>query len=195
MPRTPEQLDQIREESREKILSSALRLFARHGYAATSVRMIAEEAGISQGLLYNYYGGKQALLRAIFERSMEDVQASFASAARAATPRQALEVLVRSAFEIVRGNRLFWQLSYQLRMQPEALTGLAEDTRLWSNAIRSRIEDLLRNAGAAGAAVKARVLFAAIDGAAQHYVLDPEHYPLDEVSDEIIRCFLPAERR
>lgn len=54
MPRTAEQLEHIRQESRERILSSALRLFARHGYAATSVRMIAREAGASLGLLYNY---------------------------------------------------------------------------------------------------------------------------------------------
>src|SRR5215207_9340498 len=195
MPRTPEQFDQMREESREKILDVALRLFARNGYSATSVRMIAEEAGISQGLLYNYYDGKQALLRAIFERSMRDVDASFARAARAATPRKAIEVLVHSAFEIVRDHRDFWQLSYQLRMQSQVLTGLAKESRLSTDAIRARIEGLLRSAGVNDPAVEARVMFAAIDGVAQHYVLDPKRYPLDDVADEIVRRFLPARRR
>lgn len=194
MPRTAEQLDQIREESREKILQSAIRLFAQHGYAATSIRMIAEDAGISQGLMYNYYPGKQALLRAIFERSMDDVRASLAQASAAATPRQSLERLVRSAFEVVGKNRDFWQLSYQLRMQPEVLAGLGEDVQLWADAIRAQIESLLRTAGSPRAAGEARVLFAAIDGAAQHYVLNPEQYPLDEVAEEIVRCFLPHAR-
>ena len=195
MPRTPEQFDQMREESREKILDGALRLFARNGYSATSVRMIAEEAGISQGLLYNYYNGKEALLAAIFERSMRDVDASFARAAGAETPRKAIEVLVRSAFEIVRDHRDFWQLSYQLRMQSQVLTGLAKEIRLSSDRIRAQLEALLRSAGVEDAAVDARVLFAAIDGAAQHYVLDPKRYPLDDVADEIVRRFLPARRR
>jgi len=185
----------MREESREKILGGALRLFARNGYSATSVRMIAEEAGISQGLLYNYYDGKQALLRAIFERSMRDVNASFARAARAATPRKAIEELVRSAFEIVRDHRDFWQLSYQLRMQSQVLTGLEKESRQSTDAIRAQIEALLRSAGVNDPAVEARVMFAAIDGVAQHYVLDPKRYPLDDVADEIVRRFLPARRR
>ena len=195
MPRTPAQFDQIREESREKILRTALRLFARRGFAAASVRMIAEEAGIAQGLLYNYYDGKHALLRAIFERSMTDVRASFASAARAASPRQAVELLVRSAFEIVDEHRDFWQLSYQLRMQPQVLAGLAEESRRWTDEIRAQLESVLRSAGVSDAAVQARVLFAAIDGAAQHFVLDPERYPLGDVADAIVRTFRPARRR
>lgn len=194
MPRTAEQLDQIREESRDKILQSAILLFAQHGYAATSIRMIAENAGISQGLMYNYFEGKQALLRAIFERSMEDVRASLGQASAAATPRQSLERLVHSAFEVVGRNRAFWQLSYQLRMQPEVLAGLGDDVQRWAEAIRGQIETLLRKAGSIRAPVEARVLFAAIDGAAQHYVLAPEQYPLDEVAEEIVRCFLPHTR-
>lgn len=195
MPRTPEQFDRIRDESREKILLAALRLFARHGFAATSVRMIAEEAGASQGLLYNYYDGKNALLRAIFERSMMDVRASFASAARAGTPPKAIELLVRSAFEILRAHRDFWQLSYHLRMQPQVLAGLGDDSRRWTDEIRAQLEQLLEGAGVSDAAVEARVLFATIDGAAQHFVLDPERYPLDDVADEIVRRFIPARRR
>jgi hypothetical protein len=35
-------------------------------------------------------------------------------------------------------------------------------------------------------------LFAAIDGAAQHWVLDPDGYPLDAVGAEIVRLFAPA---
>jgi AcrR family transcriptional regulator len=191
MPRTDEQLEQLREESRDRILTSALRLFARHGYAATSVRMIAVEAGVSQGLMYNYYAGKGALLRAIIERSMGDVQSSLAEASAASATQQGVEMLVRSAFAIVRRNRAFWQLSYQLRMQPDVLADLGQSVGAWADAIRLQIEALLRSAGSADAAVEARVLFAAIDGAAQHYVLDPEHYPLDEVADEIVRRFLP----
>ena len=56
MPRNQAQNEALREQSRRKILYSAGTLFARHGYEATSVRMIAREAGVAQGLLYNYFG-------------------------------------------------------------------------------------------------------------------------------------------
>jgi len=172
-------------------LAAALRLFGRHGYAATSVRRIAEEAGISQGLLYNYYDGKGALLRAIFERSMEQVQASFAVAAGGTSPRDRLERLVRAALGTVRENLAFWRLTYQLRMQPGVLEGLGDAMRAWPEAIRLHLEGLLRDAGVASPEVEARVLFAAIDGAAQHFALDPDRYPVDDVAAAIVRRFLP----
>jgi len=189
MPRTYEQLETIRDESRERILTAALGLFARYGYAATSVRMIAGEAGVSQGLLYNYFDGKAGLLRAIFERSMRDVQQSFEQAATAATPADQIEGLIRGAFALV-GERLdFWRLTYQLRFQPEVLEGLAEALQSWSDPIRAHLEHLLRGCGAARPEVEARAVFAAIDGASQHFALDPENYPLDAVAEVLTQRF------
>ena len=182
----------MREESRDRILAAALELFAHHGFAATSVRMIAERAGVAQGLLYNYFEGKDALLRAIFEQSMADVQESFEVAESDADPAARLERLVRAALEIVDRNQAFWRLSYQIRMQPEVLASLGEDVVGWTEATRAHLEALLREAGAARPEVESRVLFAAIDGAAQHYVLDPENYPVDEVCREIVARFTPA---
>lgn len=192
MPRTAEQLESIREESREKILSHSLRLFARQGYAATSVRQIAREAGISQGLLYNYFEGKEAVLRAIVERSMADIQESFERAAGKATPRERIGRLIRAAFAIVRENLPFWRLMYQLRMQPGVLEGLGDDVRIWSDAPRMQLEELLRAAAAPSPDLEARILFAAIDGAAQHYAMDPDNYPLEPVVEALIRRFVPS---
>jgi AcrR family transcriptional regulator len=50
--------------------------------------MIARAASISVGLLYNYFPSKADLLGALFEESMRDVQASFASAEAASTPAE-----------------------------------------------------------------------------------------------------------
>jgi AcrR family transcriptional regulator len=191
MPRSDEQFERMRDQSRERILRSALTLFARHGFANTSVRMIAEEAGVSQGLPYNYFDGKQALLRAIFERSMEEVQEDLTAASGAASPERSLALLIRSAFQTLRASTDFWRLSYQVRMQPEVLAGLGEQVAAWAAAIPAQIEALLRRGGSADAGAQARVVFAAIDGAAQHYVLDPDRYPLDRVAEQMIRLFAP----
>lgn len=190
VPRTREQFERLRETSRDRILESALRLFADHGYERTSIRMIAREAGISQGLMYNYFGSKEALLRAIFERSMVDVRASFERAAVGGAPRARIEELVRSAFEIVRQHLPFWRLTYQIRMQPGVLEGLGDQVAAWSGETRERLEALMRAAGIRSAAVEARLLHAAIDGAAQHYALDPEGYPLDEIAEALVRRFI-----
>jgi AcrR family transcriptional regulator len=55
------------EDRREQIMESALRVFAKKGYAHSSNKDIAREAGITPGLIYHYFESKAALLKAIFE--------------------------------------------------------------------------------------------------------------------------------
>lgn len=184
-PRSAEQNEHIRNESRHRIIDAALALFAEHGYERTSVRMIADAAGVAQGLLYNYFEGKQGLLRAIFEQSVADVRASFALA-DAVPPAERLERLVRGSFEILRQNLAFWRLSYGVRMQPAVLAGLGPELHEWTATIRRTLHGYLRDAGVAHPDVEAAVLFALIDGISQHYVLDPDHYPLDTVIELVI---------
>jgi AcrR family transcriptional regulator len=192
MSRHIDHYSQAREESRERILGSALRLFGEHGFQATSVRMIAEEASVSQGLLYNYYEGKEALLRAIFERGAAQVGESCGAAGGVSEPAERLERLIRASFLMVQENLSFWRLSYQLRLQRGVLEGLGEVVSEWSESIRVQLEELLTAAGAAAPALKARLLFAAIDGVAQHYALDPAGYPIEEVVEALIGHFVSA---
>jgi AcrR family transcriptional regulator len=192
-PRSAVQNEQIRAASRQRILDRALALFAEHGFERTSVRMIADAAGISQGLLYNYFDGKQALLHAIFEESVRDVRASFALAD--AAPRgKRLEQLIRGSFEILRRNMAFWRLSYGVRMQPAVLEGLGSELHEWTAMIRRTLQGYLRDAGVAQPDVEAAALFALIDGVSQHYVLDPERYPLDAVVDLVVARYCGAPR-
>jgi len=192
-PRTADQNEQIRAQSRRRIIDQALALFAEHGYEGTSVRMIAGAAGTSPGLLYNYFENKQALLHAIFEESVADVRASFALA-DAAPPRERLERLVRGSFEILRRNMPFWRLSYGVRMQPAVLAGLGPALHEWTAMIRRTLQGYLRDAGVAKPDVEAAALFALIDGISQHYVLDPDRYPLDAVIDLVVARYCVGGR-
>jgi AcrR family transcriptional regulator len=58
MPRSKELSESMRAATNQKILSAAIFLFSEKGFAATSVKEIAEMAGISVGLLYHYYKTK-----------------------------------------------------------------------------------------------------------------------------------------
>jgi AcrR family transcriptional regulator len=55
------------EHARRRLLSAALVLFARHGYAQTSVRAIADAAQTNVASISYYFGDKQGLYRAIFD--------------------------------------------------------------------------------------------------------------------------------
>jgi leucyl aminopeptidase len=76
-PRTPKQFKEIREEKRNLIMDTALEHFASEGYYATTINHIAKHAGISKGLMYNYFESKEALLKAIIQRSVMEVYSYF----------------------------------------------------------------------------------------------------------------------
>jgi AcrR family transcriptional regulator len=188
-PRTRDQNVLVRAESRTRILDSALQLFGQHGYEQTTIRMIAEAAGISQGLLYNYFAGKQDLLRELFEESIRDVRDSFALSGDEPDPQVRLERYIRGSFAILQRNLRFWKLSYHVRMQPAVLAGLGPQLAEWAAEIRAAIEGYLAALGRPSPAIEAEILFALIDGVAQHYALEPERYPLAAVVDTIVASY------
>ena len=64
-------------DTRENILNTALRLFARDGYEAVSVSTIAGELGMTKGALYKHYKNKRDIFDSIVARMYEiDAQRS-----------------------------------------------------------------------------------------------------------------------
>lgn len=76
------------------IRSAALRLFARSGYAAVSMREIAGEVGVRAGALYLYTPDKQTLLFDLLREHMEHLLASWNEARSDGTPIERLENFV-----------------------------------------------------------------------------------------------------
>ncbi|MEG0183074.1 MAG: helix-turn-helix domain-containing protein [Stenotrophomonas sp.] len=53
------------EETRATLLATARRVFAQHGYAATSMDDLTAQAGLTRGALYHHFGDKKGLLVAV----------------------------------------------------------------------------------------------------------------------------------
>ncbi|MEZ4240671.1 MAG: TetR/AcrR family transcriptional regulator [Myxococcota bacterium] len=62
-------------DARQRILDHAIRLFAHQGYGSTSVREVAEAAGITKPTLYYHFGSKEGLFRAIVDDRMDGLLA------------------------------------------------------------------------------------------------------------------------
>ena len=68
------------EQTRERILDAALELFRTRGYAETTMRQIAEAAGVAVGNAYYYFASKDALILAFYERNHTDHLAALGDA-------------------------------------------------------------------------------------------------------------------
>jgi AcrR family transcriptional regulator len=65
-------------EARERLLSSALDLFTKRGYAATSVREICLAAGVTKPVLYYYFNSKEGIYLQLMEESYSRFEAMLA---------------------------------------------------------------------------------------------------------------------
>jgi TetR/AcrR family fatty acid metabolism transcriptional regulator len=65
---------------RRLILDAAVRVFARQGYEASRVGDVAKEAGVAYGLVYHYFGSKDAVLEAVFREQWGRLLAAVALA-------------------------------------------------------------------------------------------------------------------
>lgn len=172
---------------RTHLLDAALRAFAARGYEGASVRDIAAEAQVAPGLLYHYFTNKEAVLTALFERSAGLVMEAFARVAAVECPRERLAALIRVSAALVREHQDFWRVSYGVRFQHSVVAGLAEGIAAQSAVYHGLFVALLTEIGRSEPEIEARVLFAALDGTFQHYVLAPEIYPLDAVVELLIQ--------
>jgi AcrR family transcriptional regulator len=118
-PRTPKQFQDMRDEKKTHIMNVALEHFANEGYPNTTISHIAKHAGISKGLMYNYFESKEDLLAAILSRSMGEISNYFDPDRDGILSEEEFELFIRRYFLIIKENLSFWRLYYQLLQQKD----------------------------------------------------------------------------
>lgn len=102
------------EERREQILQAAVKVFATHGYEKTSIAKICKPIKIGRGTLYEYFGNKQALFRAIIEkhsRLIEELVEPLSMGQPAtSSPAEFLLERTKAVFEELMRNRDLWSV-------------------------------------------------------------------------------------
>ena len=69
---------EAKEQTRQRILAVARKLFAGHGFDPTTTRELASAAGVATGTLFNYFPSKEALALALIAEAVEAGQAVWA---------------------------------------------------------------------------------------------------------------------
>jgi AcrR family transcriptional regulator len=120
-----------------RIHDAALHLFARHGFAAVSMRQIAGEVGVQAGALYNYTPDKQSLLFGLLQSHMQELLVARAARGQTGNAMAQLEDFTRFhiRFHLERVDAVF--ISYM------ELRNLSPDNFAVIEGLRRRYEDAL----------------------------------------------------
>jgi AcrR family transcriptional regulator len=91
-----------REVTRKKVIRAAINSIYRDGFHAAHTNRIAEEAGVSWGVLQYHFGDKDGLLQAVIDYIFEDFLQTLSQAAvNGEDLEQRLEQLIEVAWELV----------------------------------------------------------------------------------------------
>src|SRR6266853_4159437 len=101
-------------ETRRAIAHAARSLFAERGYAATSIEVVAAEAGVAERTVYAIFGTKKAILGAICEEWLAEAGVMEAIATGLAEPD-----LARRLALVARTSRRQWELERGVRAMLE----------------------------------------------------------------------------
>jgi AcrR family transcriptional regulator len=101
-----------RSSRRDDVLEAAASLFATRGYAATSIRDIAQKVGILSGSLYYHFSSKEEILLEAHERGVAQVTEAVQQAVAAAgeRPWERIAAACRAHLEVLLGPSPFSQV-------------------------------------------------------------------------------------
>lgn len=131
-----------------RILAAAERLFARHGYAAVSMRQIAAEVGVQAGALYLYTPDKQSLLVSLMRAHLEELLTAWEALPMAADPCERLRQFARFhiGYHIARPDAVFVAYMELRNLEPEGFAEIEPLRRRYEDAL----EAILRHGREAG---------------------------------------------
>lgn len=129
---------------RHELLRTAAEVFAEQGYNATTVRTIADHAGMLAGSLYYHFDSKESMLEEILRTFLDELWGGYDAVLDAGLgPRETLRALVTESFREIDRHRaavaIYQKESRQLAAQ-ERFAFLAESQRKFEKAWLSTLE-------------------------------------------------------
>ena len=138
-PERPRRRQPRRERNtRRQILDASLRLFSEHGFARTTVRDIARNAGITDAAIYYHFASKQELLEALFEeKGIVPALQELEQAAGELAPRDALLAIARQAMSLLESSHDFVRLVFMeaLGSEPGAVAEYRSLMERWEAGV------------------------------------------------------------
>ncbi|MDR2320734.1 MAG: TetR/AcrR family transcriptional regulator [Microbacterium sp.] len=200
MARSPEQNRIARERSRESLLEAAIGVFAERGIDGATIADITGRAGVAQGLVNYYFGGKEQLVQAVIDRwfdmllgiahsgpppvpgSAPEGQAPPPSAA-SLPPEVRLAAIIDTALGMTAVALPLQRVVVALQQQPTTRALFAQGERRHMAGVvaaEDAVRSIFRDRGDADPALEEIMLRSTLDGIVGQCIVYGDSYPLEE---------------
>ena len=187
-----------RGDRRARIVGAARKLLAEEGYDRVTMKEVAREAGVAQGLIHYYFSGKDEILVEVLMQTSKEYADEAGRLAPSSPESQSLsEAALAAVKERVYRQPEWHRLRYELfamgLRKPEFLPGVAALLETGRGGVSSALGRISKQDPGRGAArdpereALAAVLLSCFDGLALQKLADPEGFDLDAAYEALAK--------
>lgn len=190
MPRTKEQFEKLRNISRQKILDAAMEVFATEGYHSSTISLISKKAGISKGLIYNYFSSKEELLHELMIGMMKSMIEELMPVKQGEKfSRDDVIYLVNKSIDLVLEKPKYWKLYTSVFIQLEVMALVIDKIMEMAQPYMNAMTEYFKEKGEKDPVTIMRYFSAVMDGIQMHLMIDPKTFPVEKVRKMLIDQF------
>lgn len=189
-PRSAKQFDDIRKEKKQLIMDTALKLFAEHGFHATSISQIAKKAGISKGLTYNYFNSKKEILDEIVSTGFNTMYGNLDLNHDGILTENEFIHFIKKSFAMMQENTEYWRLYYSLMIQPAVSDSFQEEYMEKTVPVMKMLYQFAESKGSKDPESDTIAISAILEGSYLFAVTAPDYFPAEKLQKTVIdACF------
>ncbi|BDS09450.1 TetR/AcrR family transcriptional regulator [Aureispira anguillae] len=161
---------------KEKIIHTALTLFAKHGYTETSISKIAKEAGVSKGLTYTHFENKEDLLKAVVTETLVSMTTGLIQ-----VEELNLKHFLSYYFELLKAQKERIRFCVLLVIHPETPSVIKELLAQQQTELLQVLTHLLSPFSSDNSSLEAQMLLATLDGITLEYITNSDEAVLEKM--------------
>jgi AcrR family transcriptional regulator len=192
-PRSAKANEELRTQSRERILAAALAVFAEKGYHNATISEITARAGVSRGLITYYFPGKEQLAHELLGRYLDGI-AELTNVT--GTPDERLAAIIDNVLVAVDRSLPLQRMALSLMTHPSTHPVFARVERQKEQhltAVEDSLRELFTARGAADPALEEVMLRSVLEGVIFKATVYADGYPLERMRRRLYENYaLPA---
>ena len=176
-PRTEEQYEEIRSEKRQQIMEAALEEFGGNGYHSSSMAHIAKMAGVSKGLIYNYFESKDELVLELIKGGFNQFHDMIDRLDREDLDDDLYLQFMDETLDAIMINPKYWRMYYSLFFHRDIMAKVQPFIEELMQRYMGKVLAYFESKGSDDPMTDALIIGSSSDGIAFAYLLMP--YPVD----------------
>jgi TetR/AcrR family transcriptional regulator, mexJK operon transcriptional repressor len=134
------------EQKKEKVLESAIQLFSKKGYDATTISEIAKAANVSFGLVSTYYGNKEELFTVCITKPAETyLEEMLMFNTQPLSFKHEITQMINNHIKIISNRKDYLRLLVQVNSQYERFPNAFQVANIYTQKLTNKIEVLIHN--------------------------------------------------